>query len=90
MKHIGKSGALMAAAALGLAVAGAGIVTHASAAAEAKFQCIGVNSCKGHSECQTATSSCNGMNACKGQGWLSKTKAECESLHGKLGDPVKS
>jgi uncharacterized membrane protein len=89
MKHVSKSGAALAAAALTLAISGATLIK-SSIAAEGKVQCIGVNSCKGHSECQTATSSCNGMNACKGQGWVSKTKAECQSLKGKIGDMIKS
>jgi uncharacterized membrane protein len=87
MKHIGKSGAALAAAAFTLAVSGA-MLTKTAAAAEGKIQCIGVNSCKGHSECKTASSSCTGLNACKGQSWVSKTKAECKTLKGKIGDPV--
>lgn len=87
MKHIGKSGAALALAAFALVATGAAL-NLATAATEGKVQCIGVNACKGHSECQTAASSCTGMNACKGQGWISKTKAECEELKGTVGDPV--
>ena len=32
--------------------------------------CMGINACKGQSECKTAAGSCNGTNACKGRGWL--------------------
>jgi uncharacterized membrane protein len=87
MKHIGKSGAALAAAAFTLAVSGT-LLTKTATAAEGKIQCIGVNACKGHSECKTAKTGCNGQNACKGQGWVSATKKECTDLKGKIGDPV--
>ena len=80
MKHIGKSGALLAAAAFSFAVGGATIAP--VQADEAKVHCVGVNSCKGQSECKTASSSCKGQNACKGQGFLSMTKADCETAGG--------
>lgn len=89
MKHTNTPGTTIAAAALTLALSGA-LLSTTSQAAEGKIQCIGVNSCKGHSECQTASSSCTGMNACKGKGWVSKTKAECKALKGKIGDAVAS
>ena len=83
MKHIGKSGAAVAAAAFALAVTGAGIAAPSGAQAQdAKIQCMGVNSCKGHSDCKTASSSCKGLNACKGQGFLELTKAECDQQGG--------
>ena len=53
-----------------------------SASAGAKGKCVGANSCKGHSDCATATSSCKGQNACKGQGFVALTKAECDSKGG--------
>lgn len=84
MKHIGKSGAALAAAALTMALSGA--FTVAPAAAEtAEVKCSGINSCKGHSECATANSSCKGQNACKGQGWMkTATAEECTSKGGKV------
>ena len=82
MKHIARSGAVLAAAALSFAVAGATLQT--AEATTAKVHCAGVNSCKGTSECKSASNSCKGLNSCKGQGWLSKTKAECTSLGGKI------
>lgn len=83
MKHIGKSGAAVAAAAFALAITGTGIAVPSGVqAAEDKVQCVGVNSCKGHSDCKTATSSCKGLNACKGQGFLELTKAECDEQGG--------
>ena len=87
MKQLGKSGAAIAISAFALVATGVAL-TQVSTAAEGKVQCIGVNACKGHSECQTANSGCTGMNACKGKGWISKTKAECQALEGTVGDPV--
>jgi uncharacterized membrane protein len=87
MNHISKSGAALAAAAFTLAISGT-MFAKTSVAAEGKIQCIGINSCKGHSECKTASTGCNGMNSCKGKGWISKTKAECKALKGKIGDAV--
>jgi hypothetical protein len=65
-----------------LAISGA-LVAPASAAGEIK--CSGINSCKGHSECNTANSSCKGQNSCKGQGWLPTASAdECTAKGGKV------
>ncbi|MFN0192489.1 MAG: hypothetical protein ACKVP5_11035 [Aestuariivirga sp.] len=83
MKHIGKSGAALAAAAFALAVSGVAIAP--AYAAEGKVMCSGTNSCKGTSECKTANSSCKGQNACKGQGWVSAASAdECTKAGGKV------
>ena len=45
-------------------------------------KCMGVNSCKGHSACKTATSSCKGLNSCKGQGFLEMTRGQCDEAGG--------
>ncbi|MCB1377248.1 MAG: hypothetical protein KDK89_02590 [Alphaproteobacteria bacterium] len=82
MKHIGKSGAVLAAAALSLAMSGFAVAP--AQADDAKVHCVGVNSCKGQSECKTASSSCKGLNACKGQGFLAMTKADCDAAGGKV------
>lgn len=81
MKQFGKSGAVLAAAALSFAVSGA--VMAPAHAEEGKIHCVGVNSCKGQSACKTANSSCKGQNACKGQGWLEMTAADCTAQGGK-------
>jgi hypothetical protein len=67
----------LASAAAALFVAGAAAPGHA--AEEAKIKCEGVNSCKGHSDCKTATSECAGKNSCKGKGYLKLTAEECEA-----------
>ena len=82
MKHFGKSGAVLAAAALSFAMAGlAPAPAHAD---DAKVHCLGVNSCKGQSECKTGASSCKGLNSCKGHGFLSMTTDECKAAGGKV------
>lgn len=49
----------------------------AQAADTARIKCDGGNSCKGKSECSTATNGCAGQNSCKGTGYVQLTKAEC-------------
>ena len=72
-----------------LAVAAAHLFLSAPAEApaadktEATVQCMGVNACKGKSECATARNSCHGQNACKGQGWVSMSEKQCLEAGGK-------
>ena len=47
-------------------------------------QCAGINSCKGTSECKTATSSCKGLNECAGHGYITTSAAECAAKNGKV------
>ena len=82
MKYLQKSGAALAAAAFSLALSGA-VFTPAQGE-DAKIECLGVNACKGLSECKTANTGCKAQNACKGQGWLPMTKAECDAAGGKV------
>ena len=51
---------------------------------EAKVHCDGVNACKGHSACQTATNACKGQNSCKGKGWLLLSKSGCDAAKAKM------
>jgi hypothetical protein len=76
------SSATLAAAAAMLFTSGLANVSVA-AGDDATVHCSGVNSCKGTSECKTASSSCKGMNSCKGQGWVSMTKSACEAAKSK-------
>jgi uncharacterized membrane protein len=55
-------------------------------AGEAKVKCVGVNSCKGHSACQTPHNACSGQNSCKGKGWVYMTDAECDSAKKAMAD----
>lgn len=88
MKLSKKSGATIAAAAAALVMSGVAFAPAASAADE-KVHCYGVNSCKGHGACKTASNDCKGKNACKGQGFVSLTKADCTAQGGSL-EPKKS
>jgi hypothetical protein len=45
---------------------------------------MGINACKGTSECATATNSCKGSNSCKGQGWVHASKEDCTAKGGKV------
>jgi hypothetical protein len=48
-----------------------------------QVKCIGANSCKGQSACQTASTSCKGQNSCKGKGWITTpSAAACTQLGG--------
>ncbi len=57
--------------------------SHAKKSAE-KIHCLGINSCKGKSECAVeGKTSCKGQNACKGQGWVSLSSAKkCKAKKG--------
>jgi hypothetical protein len=81
MKLTHRSGTTIAATAAALLLAGAALAPAANAT-EAKGQCIGANSCKGHGACKTASNACKGMNACKGKGFLVLTKSECAKIPG--------
>ncbi|MET0496808.1 MAG: hypothetical protein ABW106_00915 [Steroidobacteraceae bacterium] len=49
----------------------------AVAADTAKIKCEGGNSCKGKSECATATNGCAGQNGCQGKGYVMTDKTAC-------------
>lgn len=71
----------------GLAVAAAAMLAAAPMAAHSGStvgKCMGVNSCRGHSDCKTAKSSCRGRNSCAGKGFLEMSKAECDTAGGEF------
>lgn len=79
-----KTGIAIASAAATIFAMGA-TATVAQAADAPMVKCMGINSCKGHSECKTAKNDCKGMNGCKGQGWVSKATAkDCTDAGGKV------
>ena len=47
--------------------------------------CLGVNVCKGHNDCKTATNACKGHASCKGQGFVSMPAKACTDIGGKPG-----
>ncbi|MBS9778051.1 MAG: hypothetical protein KGV50_04730 [Gammaproteobacteria bacterium] len=68
--------------AVGAATLIGGTVVTTASANEDLGKCVGVNSCKGQSACQTASSSCAGQNTCKGKGWIKTTAKDCKSKKG--------
>ena len=74
-------------AALAIATASvfAAVPMTAFAGKEAKVHCYGVNKCKGHNDCKTATNACKGHASCKGQGFVSMSKRACDHVGGKVG-----
>jgi len=50
---------------------------------QTNVKCIGANSCKGQSACQSARNSCKGQNSCKGKGWITTASTQdCTSKGG--------
>ena len=80
------AGFAIATAAAGLFLAGAANTAFAASHSKemAKVHCLGLNSCKGQSECATASSSCKGQNACKGQGMNVLSEKDCLAKGGKV------
>lgn len=73
------------------AIAGVAIAAPAQdqqAAAPAKgdkvVHCYGINTCKGTSDCATASTSCKGQNECKGHGFKALTVKACKAAGGSL------
>ncbi len=78
-------GATLATAAAALFIAGAGMTTAPTAAHADEVKCSGINSCKGHGSCKTASNECKGLNTCKGHGWVPTTSAEeCTAKGGEV------
>ncbi len=74
---------------LALATAAAGLFATATVPAvaakhEGKVECLGINACKGKSDCATATNSCKGLNQCKGKGMTFTSAKDCQDKGGKV------
>ena len=72
---------------IALATAAAGLFATATVPAfaakhEGKVNCMGVNGCKGKSDCATATNACKGQNACKGKGMNVMSAKDCKAKKG--------
>lgn len=80
------SGITLAAAAAALFTSvSAPVAFAADGAKPAMVHCMGINSCKGQSQCKTASNACAGQNSCKGHGWLpTATAKECADKGGKV------
>lgn len=48
--------------------------------------CYGVNACKGHNDCKTATNACGGHASCKGTGFVAMPAKSCGDVGGKVQD----
>ncbi len=78
-------GVTLATAAAALFIAGAGMMTAPVSAQANDVKCMGINACKGLSECKTASNECKGLNTCKGHGWApTATAEECTSKGGEV------
>ena len=84
MKLKSKSGAVLAATAATLFLAGAAVSTISSPAYAAQGQCFGANACKGQSACKSAANACKGLNSCKGQGFSKMSDKQCANTGGKF------
>lgn len=73
-------GAALAFAATGIATT----PTIVSAGEASNVHCFGVNKCKGHNDCKTATNACKGMASCKGQGFVAMPANSCKEMGGKI------
>ena len=76
-----------------LAVAAAGLFGCAGYSADDKsysvaenVHCYGVNKCKGHNDCKTASNACKGHASCKGQGFIRMSATACDHIGGKVGN----
>ena len=64
-------------------------ITAVQAASDANIHCFGVNKCKGHNDCKTASNACKGHASCKGQGFVGMSKHACEEIGGSVDKPKK-
>lgn len=64
-------------------------ITVVQAASDANVHCFGVNKCKGHNDCKTASNACKGHASCKGHGYVSMSKHACDEIGGTTEEPKK-
>lgn len=85
MKISKKSMALGATLALAAATITVVPTTVGAASDVAKdVHCFGVNKCKGHNDCKTATNACKGHASCKGQGFVAVSASSCDHMGGEV------
>lgn len=68
--------------AVGAAALISGTVISTANADEDLGKCVGANSCKGQSACNTSETSCAGQNSCKGKGWIKTDAKTCADKKG--------
>jgi hypothetical protein len=77
--------AVLASAVASLFVSGAAFAKDKTAKkAGEKVMCAGVNECKGHGACKSASNACKGQNGCKGQGLTETSEKDCSAKGGKV------
>jgi len=85
------TGAMLATAVALMFAGNAVYAADSSDATASQVKCVGGNSCKGQSACQSANSECKGQNACKGKGYVMAPSAkECVAAGGKPDTAPKS
>ncbi|HEY9051515.1 MAG TPA: hypothetical protein VIQ03_08230 [Gammaproteobacteria bacterium] len=62
-------------------------MTAVQAGSDANVHCFGVNKCKGHNDCKSASNACKGKASCKGQGFVAMSKHACEEIGGSVDKP---
>jgi len=78
--------AVAIAAATLFAAAPTSVMAGAAESSDSKVHCYGVNKCKGHNDCKTASNACKGHASCKGKGFVSMSKHACDEIGGKVGE----
>lgn len=76
------TGAAIALAAASLAGCASFNASDKAASTTADVKCYGVNRCKGHNDCKTATNACKGHGSCKGQGFIKMPVSSCDHVGG--------
>ena len=84
MKLNTKSGAMLAAAAATLFLAGAVVSTGSTSVNAAAGKCMAGNACKGQSACKGGSNACKGQNACKGTGFSQTSEKACAAMGAKF------
>jgi len=63
----------------------AGITSDNATSASNDVHCYGVNKCKGHNDCKTASNACKGHASCKGHGFINMPADACDHVGGSVG-----
>ncbi len=53
--------------------------TTMAVAASSQVHCYGINACKGHNDCKTASNACKGQGSCKGKGFIALPSSSCSA-----------
>jgi hypothetical protein len=80
-----------------IAIAAAGLVSGCQSQPASSTQqastdlvhCYGVNACKGHNDCKTASNACAGHASCKGHGFVAMPSKACGDVGGEIKDSWK-